>query len=231
MVFLGILLRTLSHGRYIIISISYPLLAWAMPLFLLSLFVFPIGLPSLNPFGSRLAPSRFRSLRVLNERLTAYLPLLPFLLISLFILFWAVNGEVESWDPHSLFTQPSLTNVVAPIEARTSLAVSILAVLLLGWFIGDAHQDVDRELDVQVAANLERLRMVRYFSPRQDEDTPLPPMESLLYFIIGSLLCRALALAGDRGQAAGQQWREKLRLWKRKSASWRSTPWIAKRWP
>lgn len=231
MVFLAIVLRTLSHGRYIIISISYPLLAWAMPLFLLSLLVFPVGLPSLNPFGSKLAPARFRSLRVLNERLSAYLPLLPFLIISLFILFWAVNGEVENWDPHSFFLQPSLANVVAPIEARTSLAVSILAVILLGWFIGDAQQEPDRELDIQVASNLERLRMVRYFSPRQDEDTPLPPIEAVIYFLVGSIPCRAMALAGERGQGAAQQWRQKLRAWKRKSASWRSAHWLAKRWP
>ena len=232
LIFIGLLLRILSGGKYIIIAISYPLIAWSMPFFLLSTFIFPVGLPSLNPFGSKFAPARFRSLRVVNDRLAAFLPLMPFLLVALFILFWAVNGDVDSWDPHSLFSIFGFTTTVAPIEARTSLAVSILAVILLGWLMGDASLDTgSRELDIEVAARLERIRMVRHFATEEGEVVPLLPMEELLYSLIGTTPCSLMNRGNESMLARGRRWEASLKRWRTISVHWRAMPWLARRWP
>ena len=202
-----LLLRIFSIGGRSrpLTTISYTLLAWAVPFLLLSHLVFPVGMPLLNPITSAIATpidatkaqpiaatytsTRFRTLKILNERIQAFAPLLPFLLVTVLALFWAVNGQVERYDPKPSFSIPSLLyssifaidaypigRTVSPIEVRSALAIAFVAISLLGWLSGDIRtiSTIEREAEIETAAQLERLRIVRCFAPAEGESIPLP---------------------------------------------------------
>jgi hypothetical protein len=206
-----LLLRVVSGANLGITAAAYTVLAWSAPLLLLSIFVFPVGLPSLNPVCGMVTPPRFSALRVLHDRLDVYAPLAPFLFTCLFSLFYAVNGEVERYDPKSLiqylisdYSQKE-NRIVSPIEVRSSLAVGFFTVLLLGWLLGDATITADpkeRNAEILTAANLERLRIVRYFRPEQmnGEVVPVPPPLNLVSLALRAI-CGALQLVGKGGRS------------------------------
>jgi hypothetical protein len=206
---LFVILRYISRGNLAISSIAYSLLAWSAPLLLLSIFIFPVGLPSLNPSASGLDPARFRAIRVVNDRLAVFSPLFPFILISLVALFYAVNGEVERYEPNPTVYPGDRDDVrtVSPIEVRSSLAIGFIAVCLLGWLMGDALITTDpteRQAEIAAAAALERCRTVRYFTPdaARDERVPWPSPLNLVgrvaSFVRAALAARTSPLSGWR---------------------------------
>jgi len=151
-----------------------------------------------------------------------FTPLGPFLFICLIALFYAVNGQVERYDPKTFFKVSILFlfdyseyegRTVSPIEVRSALAIGFLAILLLGWLLGDAlitSDPIERRAEIQSQAALERIRIVRYFAPdliKREEAIPLPPpwnLLSLLFVDFPLLVCHQ---AGKRGQAFELRWK------------------------
>jgi hypothetical protein len=209
---LFVILRYISRGSLPITAAAYSLLAWSAPLLLVAILIFPVGLPSLNPCSPSLSHPRFRAIRVVNDRITVFSPLFPFILLSLAALFYAVNGEVEVYEPNpksTVYPGDRDPRVVSPIEVRSSLVMGFLAVCLLGWLMGDAiitANPADRQAEIATAASLERARIVRYFAPDASRDE-MVPWPSPLNLVARVWSMATLLRAGGKRSA----WRRDMR--------------------
>ncbi|KAH8919673.1 hypothetical protein BT69DRAFT_1300011 [Atractiella rhizophila] len=208
MLFLSLILRLTFplHLSSFLAYISYVLLCYSLPLLFSSAFLLPSSLPSLNPAilpsdGGGL--KSFFTLSALSAHFRGFRHSLLFLCVFGLALVWSLNGEIDVYDPDvswddfniSSSTSPSFApgrgegphrgpkgsgafGRIAPMEARTSIALGLLVALLMSW-VGGTEEMRIKELKegwrLDVWATAEWYRLLRAFGPREGEEVIIMP--------------------------------------------------------
>lgn len=176
MICLAIILRLFSKGSISVVELSYTLLAWSLPFLGLALFVFPAGVPSLNPSLLHLGgadqrprsglPNAILAQRVIGSRLAGLRHLATLLAVFALLLIISLNGEIDIYDPDLLFRYITFTTYpsnpaeprsrrVSPMEGRSSVAIGLIVGAIIAWMSGAVRLDFEANRRVEAVADVD----------------------------------------------------------------------------